>query len=202
MRVSLEHTIDTYDRLAAEYAARPVHPLNREIARFVELVGDRGRVVDAGCGAGQYARKLSARGMWVMALDRSTGMLAQAAVAGAPRPLQADMLRFPLPSATFQGCFACASLLHLPRPQMPAALVEVRRVLHPDGVLYLSLKSGQGEEWVEWGELGRRFFVYYRPAEVDHLLVEAGFRLVDGWLGPLGPDRRHRWINRFARSDN
>lgn len=192
-----EHTIDTYDRIAAEYAARPVYPLTREIDRFVTLMGGRGRVIDVGCGAGHYARGLAARGTWVVALDRSAGMLTQAAAAGVPRPLQADMARLPLPSAAFDGCFACASLLHLPRAQVPPALRGFRRLLRPGGVLYLSLKSGYGEEWVEWGgSRGRgRLFVYYRPGEIDRILVAAGFRPVDGWLGPPGP---HRWINRFA----
>ena len=134
MRVSLEHTIETYDRVAAEYAARPVYPLTREIGRFVDLVGGRRRVLDVGCGAGRYARELAARGAWVVALDRSTRMLAQAAAAGAPRPVQADMVRLPLPSAAFDGCFVCASLLHIPRAQAPAVLAGFRRVLRPKGV--------------------------------------------------------------------
>jgi ubiquinone/menaquinone biosynthesis C-methylase UbiE len=196
--MSLEHTIDTYDRLAAEYADRPVYPLKREIARFVDLMGGQGSVVDLGCGAGQYARKLAARGAWVVALDRSAGMLDQAAVVGTPRLLQADLCRIPLPSAAFDGCFACASLLHIPRARAPVALTEFRRVLRPGGVLYVSLKLGVGEEWVRWGDDGERFFVYYRPREIDRMLDEMSFRRVDGWLGPSDPDRRHRWINRLA----
>jgi ubiquinone/menaquinone biosynthesis C-methylase UbiE len=191
-------TIDTYDRLAAEYAARAVHPLEREIARFLDLVGGQRRVVDVGCGAGQYACRLAVRGAWAVALDRSSGMLEQAVAAGTPRPLQADMCHLPLPSAAFDGCFACASLLHLPRAQAPAALTEFRRVLGPAGVLYLSLKLGTGEEWVCLGERGERFFVYYLPAEIDRMLVRTGFRPIDGWLGPPGPAQQRRWINRFA----
>ena len=194
------HTICTYDQMAGDYTARATYPLEREIERFVALVGGGGRVADVGCGPGQYARALVARGLRVVATDLSAGMLTQARTVGTLRLFQADMRYLPLPSATFDGCFVCASLLHLPRADAPAALLEFRRVLRPGGALYLGLKEGAGEEWAVAGETGERFFVYYRQSEVDRMLAVTGFVVVDGWISPPGPDQRHRWINRFARS--
>lgn len=194
----IEHTIRTYDRMAARYAARPTYPLERELDRFAALVGTGGRVIDVGCGPGQYARALAARGLWVIGLDLSAGMLVQASAAGTRRLVQADMRRLPFPAQALDGCFACASLLHLPRTEMPATLAELHRVLRPGGVIYVALKEGTGEEWVDAGKVGRRFFVYYLAPEIDRLLVEAGFDLLDGWISPPGPGQRRRWINRFA----
>ena len=196
----VERTIHTYNRMAARYATHPVYPLERELDRFVALVGAGGRVVDVGCGPGQYARALAARGLQVVGLDLSAGMLAQAAAAGTRCLVQADMRRLPFPSHALDGCFVCASLLHLPRAEAPATLAEFHRVLQPGGVLYLALKEGTGEEWVDAGEAGERFFTYYQPSEIDRLLREADFILVDGWISPPGPGQRHRWINRFART--
>jgi len=199
-----KRTILTYDRTAARYAARPFYPLAREIERFVALVGNgKGRlVVDVGCGPGQYARALAARGLRVAALDLSAGMLAQARAAGTSGLLQADMLRLPLPTSVADGCFVCASLLHLRRAEVPSALAEFRRVLRTRGGLYLALKEGEGEEWVSDGEGGARFFVYYREEEVGRLLAAAGFEVVDGWINPPGAGQRHRWINCFAVASN
>ncbi|HEY76099.1 MAG TPA: class I SAM-dependent methyltransferase [Thermoflexia bacterium] len=196
----VERTIHTYDRMAARYAARPVYPLERELDRFVALVGGEGWVVDVGCGPGQYARALMARGLRVIGLDLSAGMLAQAAAAGTKNLLRADMRRLPLPTGSIDGCFVCASLLHLPRAEVPATLTELHRVLRPGGVIYVALKEGTGEEWVDAGRAGLRFFVYYQVPEVDRMLAEAGFVLIDGWISPPGPGQRHRWISRFARS--
>ena len=75
----VERTIHTYDRMAARYAARPTYPLERELGRFVALVGRGGWVIDVGCGPGQYACALAARGLRVIGLDLSARMLAQAA---------------------------------------------------------------------------------------------------------------------------
>jgi len=193
-------TIHTYDRMAASYAVRPVYPLTRELDRFAALVGKGGRVADVGCGPGHYARALVERGLRVVALDLSAGILAEAQRAGTPGLVRADMRCLPFRSGSLDGCFACASLLHLPRREAPTALAECRRVLRVGGVLYLALKEGSGAEWVDAEGHGARFFVYYHPAEVDRLLAETGFVLLEGWISPPGPNQCHRWINRFARA--
>ena len=190
-------TIASYNGMAARYAARPVYPLTREIDRFAALVRPGGRVVDVGCGPGQYARMLAERGFWVVALDLAGGMLTAAKAAGTGRLLQADMRHLPFSAGVADGCFACASLLHLPRVEAPAALVAMRRVLRPGGALYLALKEGDGEAWVEEPE-GPRFFAYYRASEVDGLLATEGFRVTDAWISPPGDGQRRRWINCFA----
>jgi hypothetical protein len=53
----------------------------------------------------------------------------------------------------FDGIWACASLLHVPRSMLPAVLCRLERALKPGGHLYLSFKYG-GSERIEAG----RFF--------------------------------------------
>ncbi len=157
-----------------------------------------GLVLDVGCGPGQYARALASHGLRAVALDLSLGMLHQAQVHGTIRLVCADMRHLPIANESVGGCFACASLLHLPRPQVPRTLAEFRRVLRTGGALYVGMKEGEGEEWVTDQEGGERFFAYYRPAELDRLIRAAGFDIVDGWTSPPGKGQRHNWLNRFA----
>ena len=191
-------TINTYNHIAASYAARTSYPLERELDRFSEMMPTGGLALDVGCGPGQYARALGARGLHVVALDLSRGMLRQAQIDETPRLVRADMLRLPVESELAAGCFVCASLLHLPRSQSPRALAEFRRVLRPGGALYVSIKQGREEKWVTGQQGHERFFGYYQPGEFDPLIRAAGFEIVDGWLSPPGKDQRHNWINRFA----
>ena len=78
-------TQDSYDRIADEYA-RQIYgelagkPLDREVLdRFAARLRGRGVVCDIGCGPGQIGRYLADRGLDVVGVDLSPGMLAQAA---------------------------------------------------------------------------------------------------------------------------
>ncbi|RLC83153.1 MAG: hypothetical protein DRJ03_17995 [Chloroflexi bacterium] len=197
-RASVSRTTITYDHIAARYAAREAYPLERELTRFRQMAPERGLVLDVGCGPGQYARALESRGLRVVALDLSMSMLRQAHTSGTPRLVRADMRRLPFASGCTDGCFACASLLHLPRTQAPQVLLEFHRVLRTGGALYVGVKEGRGEEWVADPQGYERFFAYYQPEEIDRLIQAAGFEIVDGWINPPGRDQCHNWINRFA----
>src|SRR4051812_8617278 len=73
-----------YDSIAEEYAAQFFHeldhkPLDRALLEsFAELVRDRGPVADIGCGPGQIGRYLHDRGLDVVGIDLSAGMVALA----------------------------------------------------------------------------------------------------------------------------
>jgi len=196
--MSADRTITAYDHTAARYAARETYPLEQELDRFREMMLPGGLALDVGCGPGQYARALGSRGLHVVALDLSRGMLRQAQINETPRLVRADMRRLPIASKLADGCFVCASLLHLPQPQAPRALAEFWRVLRPDGALYVAVKQGQGKEWVTGQQGHERYFSYYQPDEFDRLIRAAGFEIVDGWLNSPGKDQQHNWINRFA----
>jgi hypothetical protein len=95
------------------------------------------------------------------------------------------------------GVWACASLLHLPRNAMPAALSAVRQVLRPGGALYLSVVDGDGEEWLA-GEHGRRRFVYWRQAELQALLAGVGFTVGQAHTEPALSGGPRRWVTIYA----
>ncbi|MBN2043799.1 MAG: class I SAM-dependent methyltransferase [Anaerolineales bacterium] len=189
-----ETTRQTYDRHAAGIAGRFWDTdLSHIWEAFCGMIPPMSRILDLGCGSGRDAAVFTALGHWVAGMDFSMGMLREAARRAPGNYLQGDMTCLPFAPASFDAAWLNASLLHLPRQLAPGVLAEVREVLKPGGVLYLSLKEGQGEFWEQ--REGQRFFTLFGVDEVGGLLVEAGFRIEWQWVEPA---EKASWINTLA----
>ncbi len=199
---SAAETVASYDQNAAHYAATWGNlRLERALAAFASRVVVPRRVLDLGCGPGRDIEHLAQLGCWGVGLDSSPGMLVEARRRFPTVPfVLADLRSVPLASGTLDGVWACASLLHLPRCQLPIALTQIARLLQrPGGVLYLALKDGQGEQWLVDDRGHRRFFSFYQFSEVETSLHQAKFRIVEGWMDPDQAGRDRSWINVVAR---
>jgi SAM-dependent methyltransferase len=190
----------SYDQVAAEFATRWGElRLERALDAFARRVGGARRVLDLGCGPGRDLEFLAQLGCRVAGLDLSAGMLAEARCRMPDTPLvRADLVRPPFAAACFNGVWACASLLHLPKARFPGTLAEITRLLRRPGVLYLALKGGQGEEWVGDSPVRRFFFAYYQPAEVEAALRRAGLILLETWTSADRAGRTHPWLSFVA----
>jgi SAM-dependent methyltransferase len=195
-------TVASYDRAAEGFAARWNElRLDRALNAFAGRVTGQRRVLDLGCGPGRDVHFLTQLGCQAVGLDLSAGMLAQARSRLPAVPLvRADLRRIPFSPGAFDGIWACASLLHLRRAELPAILTELSRLLRcPGGVLYVALKGGQGERWITAPSGERYFFAYYQSAEVETQLDAAGFQVVESWVTPDQAGRDEPWINAVAR---
>ncbi len=241
-----EITTATYDQMAGDYAERNEEMGKfwvERMERFVELMeealeerpipdlSDLGRpgdditvaeylafvpALDAGCGPGRDARAMAARGLPVLAVDISQGML-DAAGERTPRRLPKgsihyalmDLRRLDLPDASVRGVWVSASLLHLPRRTAPRAMAELARVARAGAPVALFLKQrGPDEEpesYVPYpGENPnnlRRFYAFYSEDEVCALLTDAGLELVEMKTSNKKPSSPtdHAWICALAR---
>jgi ubiquinone/menaquinone biosynthesis C-methylase UbiE len=190
-----EITQNAYDQNAAQIAEGFWQfELTETWDAFTQRLAQGVRIADIGCGPGRDTAQFVQRGFRVAGLDYSFGMLGEAQ-RRAPAPyLQGDMRILPFASNSFKGAWVCASLLHLPRGEAPRVMAETHRILKPGGVLYISLKEGQGEEWDT--RKGARFFTYYQADEVKSLLESAGFEITEL---KVNPGESHPWINIFAQ---
>src|SRR5262245_55958539 len=193
-------TAATYDQIAAAYAARSglADTLAEVRQRFAARLAPGARVLDAGCGPAHDTAALRRLGLRAAGLDRSRGMLAQACRQAAIPLLLGDMRRLPVRDGTLDGLWVCASFLHIPKPDGPAVLREFHRALRPGGALYIGVKRGEGERWVEHTPGLRRFFAFYSEEELDGLLAGVGFILRERWVEPDSRGRPEAWINRIG----
>ena len=178
----IDETQATYSQIAADYAVvrRERAGIAEQLAQFVVLLPRPGVVLDIGCGPGYDTALLAERGLTAVGLDLSLAMLCAAGNQRRYNLVQADMRNLPL-SATAVGIWACASLLHLPQTAVPATLREFARVLQPGGILYLSVKQGDGDQWTAtaYGHTARRYFAFWQPDTLAQQLAAAGFTIIE-----------------------
>jgi SAM-dependent methyltransferase len=158
--------------------------LDHRFSRFRELLRAGARVLDLGCGPGLDARELEARGLRVTGLDLTRAMIDVAQRRSGIRNLaQGDSRRLPFARASFDGVWASASLLHLPKRQVDGALAEVRRVLVPSGIFYSAMKAGDHDGVMQpvpgHPVTSKRYFAHYRPSEWTTRLTDSGFEIVE-----------------------
>src|SRR6476661_6021704 len=129
-----DHTRLSYDRVAAEYAAR----LNDEVTHkpleraLLDAYATRAPGPVCDLGPGQVGAYLRSRGARVVGVDLSHGMAQQARRLHPDLPVaQADMRALPFAAGALAGVAAFYSLIHIPPPGLPAALRELRRVVRP-----------------------------------------------------------------------
>jgi SAM-dependent methyltransferase len=203
MRIS---TAQAYDEIVDDFARRNQH-INADLAElramFTSAVVDAGRVLDVGCGPGREAVHFSSLGLRVVGVDASLGMARRAHGDGVAVML-ADMRAVPVGEGSIDGIWSAASLLHIPRPDVPYAVRSWSLLLRPQGVLGLSTSFGGNEGWGSWPyDPGtehdrpslRRWFVHHEKRELLAILESEGFEVLDSRERVSS----RRWLQILAR---
>ena len=190
-------TQDYYNTHAKEFAERTAGLCMDHLYRaFVELVPPPADILDAGCGPGRDALAFKRMGYRVTAMDASPAMATQAAATLGQHVLCRPFLEMPYENA-FDGIWACASILHVPRREMDDVFRRFIRALRPNGVWYLSVKMGSGERIDQHG----RLFNDYHPEDMEQLIsVYSELALLRIWLSEdARPHIHERWVHVLVR---
>ena len=115
----------------------------RVLERLVALDGRD--VLDVGCGGGVLVRELASRGARAVGLEISEHQLGQARATGIGHFVVGRAEALPLPDGSLDAVLFMRSLHHVPPPAMLAALADARRVLRPDGVVYIAEPLAEGD---------------------------------------------------------
>ncbi|MFI0843191.1 class I SAM-dependent methyltransferase [Mesorhizobium sp. IMUNJ 23232] len=165
-----DDTIAFYAREAEAYTTRGTGAEHRHLQRFMATLPARGSVLELGCGAGQDSEAMLAAGFDVTPTD-GTPEIAQAAERRLGRPVKVLLFDETVEVEAFDGIWANACLLHVPRAELAAIIGRIHAALKPGGTFYASFKTGAAE--------GRdRFGRYYNYPDADFL--RAALR-PEGW---------------------
>src|SRR4029079_13055561 len=186
----LARTRASYDATAALYAGS----VGTEISDSIEAELDRslledlasrfshgGRVADLGCGPGRVAAFLAAKGVEVVGIDLSLGMLEMGRRAHPDlRCALGDLAALPLADRSLDGAVCWYSIIHTEPDRLDAAFDEMARVLVADGQVLLAFQAGRGERLHRTDIQGTPVALanyQHDPEDVVRRLASAGFEV-------------------------
>ena len=163
-----EGTLQFYRSNAQSYADWAKAPSTR-LKGFLALLPPGGAILELGCGAGNHAAVMLAEGFSLRATDGSPEM---AAIASRRLGHPVEAMRFDELDVqeAYDGVWASACLLHVPREELAGILRRIHRALKPSGVFYASYKMGEGDGRDSLG----RYYNYPPRQWLDATYASAG----------------------------
>jgi SAM-dependent methyltransferase len=163
-----EETLEFYEKNAKPYAEWAKAPSTR-LTDFLALLPPGGSILELGCGAGNHSAKMIAAGFAVRPTDGSPEMASEAS-RRLGRPVETLLFHELDQAEAYDGIWASACLLHVPRDELVGILARIHRALTPAGVFYASFKIGEGEGRDRLG----RYYNYPSPQWLDATYAAAG----------------------------
>ena len=185
-------TKDYYDNNAQEFVNSTFMVDMQSLYQpFLNLLPDFGQILDLGCGSGRDALAFKNMGYQIEAMDYSAELVKKASdLTGIEVRLQSfyDLDEID----TYDGIWACASLLHCERHRLVDVLQRMIQSLKANGVIYMSFKYGDQDR-----EKDGREFTDLNEQQAGELLDYFNqVSLAKQWISiDKRPDRTEQWLN-------
>lgn len=197
-------TARSYDSMAQMWNEkyRSIEPIRKQLDAFVRMMPKGGTVLDIGCATGRDVEYLARNGLFAVGIDKSKGMID---IARAKLPFlefrQMDMVDLQFKAGSFDGILSIASLHHLNKQDAARALQECRRVMKDRGYIFITVLGGLKDEVFGDAEgQNKRFFSCYARGELDRLLEQNHFEVVNSYSEEGKGSHGSTWMNVLARS--
>ena len=138
-------TLNYYNQHAQTFSDSTLNvDMSALYAEFLPLIPKHGHILDAGCGSARDAMYFKQQGFTVSAFDASENI---AKLASNYLQQTVEVKNFLQLNCTnmYDGIWCCASLLHVPKAELPQVFLKLQNALKPNGVLYVSFKYGTQE---------------------------------------------------------
>ncbi len=154
----------------------------------------KGRVLDLGCGPGRDLVAFQEMGYEVTGLDATPAFVEMAKQITGCQILEQCFLSLNLPKNSFDGIFANASLIHVPRAEILRVLEHLNQALNSRGVLLMSMVRGNHEGFSE-RSTGYRYVTGWEYETLRPKLEATKFEIIDHYYRPQGmPTKECPWL--------
>lgn len=195
----MNDTLKYYEKNASVFSDSTVKVDLTEVQeKFMTLIPKGGTVLDFGCGAGRDTKAFLERGYKVEAVDGSENLCK---IASEFTGIEVKQMLFnELDKVNkYDGIWACASILHLPKDELRTVLKKMIRAVEPGGYIYASFKYGEFE-----GDRNGRYFTDFTEATFQQFIQEfAEVSIKETWISvDVRPGRGdERWLNVILKTN-
>lgn len=193
----MNKTLDYYNTNAALFTENTINVEMSGLQNtFTEMLPTNGTILDLGCGTGRDSLSFSKAGFSVVSVDGSEEMCKVAS-----KLLGHDIICSLFENydtdISFDGIWACSSLLHVEKSNLAGIIGKYARMLKPEGIFYMSFKYGDF-----CGEKNGRYFTDLNEEELAKIIENVPeLELIKSAITfDVRPERSsERWLNAFYR---
>lgn len=189
----IDKTLKYYNKNAQSFASGTVSVKFTEVQdKFLEKLNPDAYILDFGCGAGRDTKYFLSRGYQIDAIDGSEQLCR---IASKYTGIKVGQMLFQEldEKEKYDGIWACASILHLPKKQLREVLENMYAALKSEGWIYISFKYGEFE-----GERNGRYFTDFTTDTFKDFIHDMhGLKIEEQWItGDVRPGRgEEKWLN-------
>ena len=159
------NTLSYYNKKAKEFVSGTLDVTFTEIQDiFLDYIPADGRILDFGCGSGRDTKYFLSKGYDVDAIDGSVELCK---IASEYTGIAVKQMLFEELDTVeeYDGIWACASILHVAKNQLPDIIQKIATATKKNGTVYLSFKYGDFE-----GVKNGRYFTYLTGVNFEDIL--------------------------------
>jgi ubiquinone/menaquinone biosynthesis C-methylase UbiE len=188
-----------YSKMGSSYQIIRLRVNNiEEINKLIDLLPQKGRILDAGCGTGLPVTKyLIESGFDVIGIDFSDEML-RFARKNVPEAefIKQNIVDLSFPNRYFDALISLYAIIHIPREKHETIFRQFNRILKPGGIMLVTMGSEELEENGEF--LGERmFWSHFKPEKSKKIIEDCGFNIIEDWFTChdwFSDNETHYWI--------
>ncbi|MFR2774502.1 MAG: class I SAM-dependent methyltransferase [Anaerostipes sp.] len=193
----MDKTIEYYNRNVEAFVSETVDVDFSQVQDlFLQMLPEKSRILDFGCGSGRDTKYFSDRGYFVEPVDGSLE-ICKSAAGRTGIPVRNMLFQELCEQQKYDGIWACASILHLSKLDLFDVIEKMANALKSNGVIYASFKYGFFE-----GERNGRYFTDFTE-ESFVKFIEGMKRLTIQKIWVTGDVRSERgkeqWLNIIMR---
>ncbi|MFW9926725.1 MAG: class I SAM-dependent methyltransferase, partial [Candidatus Thorarchaeota archaeon] len=192
-----------YDKIAQDYLEQREQYCNdREIQEFIDLLPEKAKVLDIGCGGGVPILKMMLeKGFVATGIDFSKSML-ELAKKNVPEAelIYGDVTKTDFESNSFDGIISTYAIIHIHKSLHPVIYSRIHDWLKPSGVMLMGTSHSDWEEIAEYHGVDMAWSHPAPPASLQ-MVRNTGLEVIFDRLVPTGNDETVYWILAKKPSD-